>query len=166
MRRRQRNNGKSLGFEIIIARQDYAKLYLDIRKFGNVKIIMVLRRSKWNLGPTSNDGGPIGLEMAEFCGSPTSAETIKPSGKSSRSVKKPMFGHQSHGGARAHDQPHVKTEAAAGGGRKASLYMGLVMRTQSPMRLRAWGSLAILAHHGRRNLVWNPLETSKNQKFA
>ncbi len=113
----------------------------------------------------SNDRGPIGLEMAEFCGSPTSAEITKPTEKSSRSVKKPMFRHQSHGGARALDQPHVKTEAAAGGGRKASLYMGLVMRTESPTRLGASGSPAALAHHGGRNLVRNPLETSKNPKF-
>ncbi len=77
-----------------------------------------------------------------------------------------MFRHQSHGGARAHDQPHVKTEAAAGGGRKASLYLGLVMRTQSPMSLRATGGPAAVAHHGSRNLVRNPLETSKNLFFA
>jgi TRAP-type C4-dicarboxylate transport system substrate-binding protein len=42
----------------------------------------------------SNDSGAIGLEMAESCGSPTSAEITEPAGKSSRSVKKPMFGHQ------------------------------------------------------------------------
>ncbi len=121
------------------------------------------RRSKWIPRWISNDIGPIGLEMAVFCGSPTSAEIMKPIGISSRSVKKPLFRHQSHGSARVHDQPHVKTEAAAGGGRKASLYMGLVMRTQSPMRLRASGRPAALAHQGVRNLVRNPLETSKNQ---
>ena len=33
-----------------------------------------------------------------------------------------------------HEQPHVKAEAAAGGGRKASLYMGLLVRTPSPTR--------------------------------
>ncbi len=74
-----------------------------------------------------------------------------------------MFRDLSHGGARALAQPHVKTEAAVGGGRKASLYMGLGKRTQSPMRRRASGSPAALARHGERDLVRNPLETSKNQ---
>ncbi len=80
--------------------------------------------------------------------------------------KKPILRHHSHGGARAHDQTHVKTEAAAGGGRKASLYMGLIMRTESPTRLGASGSPAALAHHGGRNLVRNPFETSKNHLFS
>ncbi len=87
---------------------------------------------------------------------------MKPAEISSQSGKKPMFRHLSHGGARALAQPHVKTEAAAGGGRKASLYMGLGKRTQSPMRLRASGSPAALARHGDRDLVRNPHETSKN----
>ncbi len=127
--------------------------------------VLAPRRSKWIPRWISNDIGPIGLEMAVFCGSPTSAEIMKPIGISSRSVKKPLFRHQSHGSGRVHDQPHVKTEAAAGGGRKASLYMGLVMRTQSPMRLRASGRPAALAHQGVRNLVRNPLETSKNRFY-
>ena len=41
--------------------------------------------------------------------------------------------------------------------------MGLGKRTQSPMRLRASGSPAALARHDDRDLVWNPLETSKNR---
>ncbi len=82
---------------------------------------------------------------------------MKPAEISSQSGKKPMFRDLSHGGDRALAQPHVKTEAAAGGGRKASLYMGLGKRTQSPT-----GSPAALARHGDRDLVRNPLETSKN----
>ena len=62
---------------------------------------------------------------------------MKPAEISSQSGKKPMFRHQFHGGARALAQPHVKTEAAGGGGRKARLYKRLVVRTQSPMRLMA-----------------------------
>ena len=70
--------------------------------------------------------------------------------------------HQSHGGARAHEQPHVKTEAAAGGGRRASLYMRLAMRAQSPVRSTALPSPAACAKHQSRNPVPNPLATSKN----
>ena len=40
--------------------------------------------------------------------------------------------------------------------------MGLVMRTQSSMTLKAAGSLATLVHHGGWNQVRNPRETSRN----
>jgi len=73
-----------------------------------------------------------------------------------------MFGYQADGGDRTHDQPHVKTEAAGGGGRKTSLYPGLVVRTGSPVSLLAWQEGAARAQPPRRYLVMNPFETSKS----
>ncbi len=74
---------------------------------------------------------------------------MKPAEISSQSGKKPMFRHLSYGGARALAQPHVKTEAAAGGGRKASLYPEIASLTLSPLRRQnpreEPGALAALA---------------------
>ena len=61
-----------------------------------------------------------------------------------------------------HDQPHVKAEAATGGGRKATLYKGLVICTQSPTGLMAWQNRVTRAQPPGLNLVEIPFETSKN----
>jgi len=92
----------------------------------------------------------------------TQARTVKPSGRGSRSIKRSTFGYQAHGDYRTYDQLHVKTEAARGGGRKASLYMELVMRTGSPVSLLAWQEGAARARPPGRYLVMIPFETSKN----
>ena len=54
---------------------------MDAENWCVPKLIMALRRFKWILRWISNDSGQIGHGMAEFCGSPTSAEIIKPAKK-------------------------------------------------------------------------------------
>ena len=75
--------------------------------------------------------------MAESSDFATQFRIPTPPGGGCRSIEGPVFRRRAHGGHRTHDQVHVKTEAAGGGVRKASLYKGLVVGTQSPMRLMA-----------------------------
>ena len=67
-------------------------------------------------------------EMAEFRGFHGVSMMKNLLGKVSAQSTSLGFRHESHGGHRAHEQARVKTEAANGGGRKASLYTGSSMR--------------------------------------
>ncbi len=98
-------------------------------------IFMAPRRSKWNLAQANICKRRHVAKMAEFCGFQKVTRLAKPPIESSLSVMKPISCHQIHGGPGSHERPHVKAVAAVGDGRKASLYMGLVMRTSSPVRL-------------------------------
>ncbi len=111
------------------------------------------RRFEWNSAQANICKRRHVAKMAKFYGFQKVTRLARPPIESSLSVMKPISCHQSHGGHGSHDQPHVKAVAAVGGGRKASLYMGLVMRPSSPVRL------GLAKHHPahrnipRRNLL-------------
>ncbi len=67
-------------------------------------------------------------EMVEFCGFHGVSMMKNLLGKVSPQSTSLCFRHESHGGHGAHEQARIKTKAANGSGRKASLYMGLGMR--------------------------------------
>ena len=63
--------------------------------------------------------------MAEFCGFHGVSMMKNLLGKVSPQSTSLCFRHESHGGHGAHEQARIKTKAANGSGRKASLYRGL-----------------------------------------
>ena len=131
----------------------------------NVGQLLVPRRFEWNSAQANICKRRHVAKTAEFCSFQKVARLAKPPIESSLSVMKPISCHQSHGGHRSHERPHVKAIAAVGGGRKASLYMGPLMRTSSPMRLGLPKHHAAHRNIPRQNLLRFHLKRQGTQLF-
>ncbi len=103
--------------------------------------------------------------MVEICGLHGVSMMKNLLGKVSPQSTSIGFRHESHGGHRAHEQARVKTEAANGGGRKASLYTGLGMRHRLFHEIDGANPSLTAAQIRNSESMAIPLQKSKNQIF-